>query len=369
MNKELFSYLRLLKAKGIGVRTARLLLENFDTASEIFDIESKDKLKRILGSSYEIFFDKINLSETDLQVIEQEIDFMEKNKISFVGFLEKSYPSKLKLCEDAPIILFYKGDLSVVENKCLGIVGTRKANAYGLQTTKDMIEDLQSLSPTIVSGFAFGIDIQAHLQAIENACATVAVMGTSFSTIYPKQHQKYVDYLVANKGLIISEYTTWMKSIPEFFIRRNRIIAGLSDAILVVQSAVKGGALSTALYAVGYSREVYAVPGRIGDVLNEGAMWLVQTNRAQLVLSASDIVKDLNWDKKTEVKTEIKRKIDFSKFTEDEQKILKLLEKESLHVDQIFRMAQLPMSKINHLLVMLELNGVITALPGKMFSL
>lgn len=371
MNKELFSYLRLLKIKGIGVRSARLLLNHFDSVEQIFESDACEKIKEFFGNQVSLIKKITHLSEEDETVIFKEMQFMQEQSILYVGIKNENYPSKLKLCEDAPIVLFYKGNIELVENSCIGIVGTRKASAYGLNVTKEFVLQLKDHRPTIVSGFAFGIDIQAHLYAVENDCPTVAVMGTSFSTIYPKQHIKYVDYLIQNNGVILTEYPTWMKSVPELFIRRNRIIAGLSDGVIVVQSATKGGALSTALYAVGYSREVYAIPGRIGDALNEGAMWLIQTQRAQLVLSVKDVISDLNWDKQTVAKKkEVEKKtLDLSKFTEDERKIVELLQEDTHHIDELSRKTTFPMSKLNHLLMMMELNGDIHALPGKIFSL
>lgn len=369
MDSNLWSYLRLLQIKGLGTQGARKLLECFENPSQIFEEKNRAKIQEILGGNISIFKQIIHLSNEEEIAIKQEIQFMEKNDILYIGIIDEEYPYLLKQCFDAPVILFYRGMMECWSDKSVAIVGTRKATSYGLNFTQQFIESIKEYQPLIVSGLALGIDIKSHLVALENGLNTVAVLGMSFQSIYPKKHTSY-SKMIEQQGLLITEYPSWTKPIPEHFVRRNRIIAGLSQATVVVQSAKKGGSLTTALYANEYNREVFAVPGRVDDILSEGCMWLIQENRAQLLLDATDVIEDLNWSNQVKSHEKLPKSIDMSLCSIKEKRILELfLIKEKMHIDEISLETGIEMNQINGLLMMLEINGYIKSYPGKLFGI
>lgn len=367
MESVLYYYLRLLKVERLGIRIARRLIDHFSSIENIFDQNNQAELKRIFGANSPFINRILSISATDENIIQNEIAFMKKNNIDWMGISEKNYPNQLRQCDDAPLILFCRGKFENWNQKSVAVVGTRKASSYGLQFCTSFINDIVPYSPIIISGLAMGIDIKAHNEALCNNLQTIAVMGTSFLTIYPKQHLLQSKAIEQN-GLLVTEYPTWSKPVPELFVRRNRIIAGLSDGVVVVQSPKKGGSLTTAFYANEYNREVYAVPGRVDDALNEGCMWLVQENRAQLILSASDLIHDLKWDEEKHFVTPKAK--DYSKLDSEEIKIIEVLKNfDSLHIDDLAFQSNIEMSKLNSLLMMLEIKDYVKALPGKHFSL
>lgn len=354
-------YLKLLSCERLGVLQVRKILNfieengldfSFDILSDI--IKDKNLLKRL--NSYNI------------ELIKEEIAFVNNNNIKCVGLLEPHYPKLLKQCIDAPILLFYKGDLSLLNNKTISIVGTRKISTYGKQVTEELFEELQKYSPTIISGMAYGVDIQVYHQAKKHQLPKVAVMGTSFDMYYPKRHQKYYEYLEQN-GLIISEYAQFNKLAPELFIRRNRLIAGLSQATVVIESAIKGGSLSTALFANEYEREVYAVPGRLIDEMSLGCLKLIANNQAHILNDFRIISSDLKWDATKECKKDEVVTFDYSQFSQMQQAILKALSVKDMQIEELALELQIGMSVLNAELMMLEIEGLVKSLPGKMFGL
>ncbi len=362
----LTSYLKLLACDGIGVLSARKLLDVCKDVNVIFKADNKQFFtdfnvpKSIQNSLLQ--FDKYD-------VIQEELKFIEKNSINCVGILDDEYPMLLKECADAPILLFYKGDLSLLNNNCLAIVGTRKISAYGKEVTAKLMEQLQPYKPTIVSGMAYGVDIAAYHEARKVNLPTVGIMGTSFKKLYPAIHKNFYNDLF-NNGLIITEYAGFNTLVPELFTRRNRIIAGLCSATVVIESAEKGGSLSTAYFANDYNREVYAIPGKINDEFSKGCLRLIHENRAQLLYNFDHLITDLNWNTTTEPKKEtiVKKEINLNDFSALQQTILKSLQNESLHIDELALQTNLDMSVLNAELMMLELNGIVVGLPGKIFK-
>lgn len=367
MNKEtLTAYLKLLACDGIGVLHARKILDAFKNVEAVFNEEqdhffSDGKLSNTIEKALKAF--------NKQEIVEEELRFIEKNSIECVGILDDAYPALLKECSDAPILLFYKGDLSLLHNRCLAVVGTRKISAYGKEITIKMMEHLQPYKPTIVSGMAYGVDIAAYHEARKLNLNMVGIMGTSFKKLYPSVHKKYYEDLFTN-GLIISEYAGFNTLVPELFTRRNRIIAGLCNATVVVESAETGGSLSTAYFANDYAREVYAIPGKITDAFSKGCLRLIHENRAQILYNFDHLITDLNWNTTDEPKkhVEFKKQINLNDFTDLQQTILKALQNEALHIDELALQTQLSMPVLNAELMMLELNGIVVGLPGKMFK-
>lgn len=365
--QTLTSYLKLLACEGIGVYNARKLLDVFKDVEAVFNPDKWHLFDQfdVNASIQQIIkhFDKDDL-------VKKEIEFINDNDIKWVGILDEEYPKILKECADAPIVLFYKGDLSVLKNKNLAVVGTRKMSDYGKEMVKELIEHLQPYNPTIVSGMAYGVDIAAYREARKCSLPMVGVMGTSFNKLYPAMHKKAYYDLFEN-GLILTEYASFNILAPELFTRRNRIIAGLCRATVVVESADKGGSISTAYFANDYGREVYALPGKITDIYSKGCLRLIHENRAQLLYNFNHLVDDLGWNITAEPKKEtvVQKEINLNDFSTLQQAIIKNLQKESLHIDELALQTDLDMSVLNAELMMLELDGIVMGLPGKIFKL
>lgn len=362
----LTSYLKLLACEGIGVLSARKLLDLSKNVDRLFEAGNKQFFADF-NISKSIQYALLQFDKND--VIQEELKFIKKNTIQCVGILDDAYPKLLKECVDAPILLFYKGDLSILNNNCLAIVGTRKIAAYGKEVTANLIEHLQPYKPTIVSGMAYGVDITAYHEARKLNLPVVGIMGTSFKKLYPAVHKNFYNDLF-NNGLIITEYAGFNTLVPELFTRRNRLIAGLCHATVVIESAEKGGSLSTAYFANDYAREVYAIPGKITDDFSKGCLRLIHENRAQLLYNFDHLIADLHWNTTAEPKkqVEVKKEMNLNDFSIVQQTILKTLQKESLHIDELALQTNLDMSILNAELMMLELNEVVVGLPGKVFK-
>jgi DNA processing protein len=362
---ELFYTLALMRTEGIGDISAKKLLAHFGSAENVFKTSKKelDKVFRVTQNS----IDRIH-NKTAFQAAEKEVTFLDKNNLHVYFFQDDNYPEKLKHCVDSPVLLFGAGNINLENRKILSIVGTRNITAYGTSFCKKFIEDLAILNPVIVSGFALGTDICAHLSALENNLQTVGVLAHGLNQIYPKSHKKYIKQLEENGGFL-TEF--WSDSNPdkENFVRRNRIVAGISDATIVIESAAKGGSLITANLANDYNREVFAVPGKTTDIYSQGCNNLIKTQRANLLTSVADLVYMLNWDIKTKKEKTIQKQL-FVSLTDEQQKIYDyLLKNQKEQLDMIARDCNIPIYKAASVLLDMELKGVIRPLPGKQFEL
>ena len=362
---ELFYTLALMRAEGIGDISAKKLLSHFGLAENIFKASKKelDKVFRITQNSIAEIHNK-----TTFKAAENEVLFLEKNRLKIYFYQDENYPDRLKHCADAPVLLFGSGNINLENTKILSIVGTRNITAYGTSFCKKFVEDLAVLNPVIVSGFALGTDICAHLSALENNLQTVGVLAHGLNQIYPKSHKKYIRQMEENGGFL-TEF--WSDSNPdkENFVRRNRIVAGLSDATIVIESAAKGGSLITANLANDYSREVFAVPGKTTDTYSQGCNNLIKTQRANLLSSVADLVYMLNWDVKPKKQKTVQKQL-FVSLNEEQQKIYDYLFKnQKEQLDSIARDCNIPIYKTASVLLDMELKGVIRPLPGKQFEL
>lgn len=362
---ELFYTLALMRTDGIGDISAKKLLSHFGSAENIFKASKKelDKVFRITQNSIAEIHNK-----TTFKAAENEVLFLEKNRLKIYFYQDENYPDRLKHCADAPVLLFGSGNINLENTKILSIVGTRNITAYGTSFCKKFIEDLAVLNPVIVSGFALGTDICAHLSALENNLQTVGVLAHGLNQIYPKSHKKYIRQMEENGGFL-TEF--WSDSNPdkENFVRRNRIVAGLSDATIVIESAAKGGSLITANLANDYSREVFAVPGKTTDTYSQGCNNLIKTQRANLLSSVADLVYMLNWDVKSKKQKTVQKQL-FVSLNQEQQKIYDyLLKNQKEQLDSIARDCNIPIYKTASVLLDMELKGVIRPLPGKQFEL
>jgi DNA processing protein len=299
---------------------------------------------------------------------ESELVFIEKNKISTLFYLDKEYPGRLKHCHDSPLMLYYKGTADLNAPKVVAIVGTRKATEYGRDVCRKIVEGLTDHNVLVVSGLAYGIDTWSHKSALDNGLETVGVLGHGLDRIYPFANRALADKMIEHGGLLC-EYMSNATPDRENFPMRNRIIAGMSDAIVVVEAGETGGALITAEIANSYSRDVFAVPGRLGDPHSEGCNKLIKTNKAALIQSAKDICYLLNWDEKKWQKKSAQTQL-FPELSADEEQIVNILkEKGDLEIDALLLATGLMPSKAASVLLNLEFNNIIRCLPGKVFRL
>lgn len=365
LHTELLHALALLKVDGIGDVVAKKLINHCGSAQDVF--LSKKKALLAIDGVGEILYKKLQDKKV-FQLAENEIRFIEKENIFYSYYLDKTYPERLKHCIDSPVILFQTGNFDFQNRKMISIVGTRQITPYGTEFTKKLIADLAPLNPIIVSGFAYGVDIVAHQVAMENNLQTIGVLAHGLNQIYPKMHKKYMAKMEENGGFM-TEF--WSTSNPERenFIKRNRIVAGMCEATIVIESAEKGGSLITANIANDYNRDVFAVPGRISDKYSQGCNNLIKTQRAHLLNSAADLIYILNWDLDEQKTAKPIQKQLFVSLTEEEQKIYDYLQpKESELMDIIALDCDFPIFKISSLLLNMELKGVIRPLPGKLFE-
>ena len=304
-----------------------------------------------------------------LKIAEKEVEFNLKYGVKTIFFLDEDYPRRLIHCEDSPITIFVLGNINLNHPRVLSIVGTRKATQYGKEFCNKLISDFKenNTDVQIISGLAFGIDIAAHKAAMENNISTVGILAHGLDTIYPALHRKYAKQMIDNGGLI-TEFLTNTTPDKQNFVKRNRIIAGLADATLVVESGKKGGSLITADIANSYNRDVFAVPGRTNDAWSSGTNYLIKTNRAALAESASDISNFLSWESTQNTKS-VQSPL-FIYFETDELIIAKQIEKQGdLSIDILALLCKMPVSKISATLLGMEFKGIVKCLPGKVFKL
>lgn len=361
--QELFYLLALLRVEGVGDIMAKKLLTHCGSAEAVFKAKTA-QLAAIEGVGSILIKNLKNQSVFDKA--NAEIEFIQSNEVNVTYFQDEEYPERLKNCIDGPLLLFTSGNFNLKNRRIISIVGTRQITSYGNEFCRKLIEDLAPLDPVIVSGFAYGVDIVAHQLAMEHNLQTIAVMAHGLNQIYPKTHKKYVAKVEQNGGFM-TEF--WSSSNPdkENFVRRNRIVAGMSEATIVIESADRGGSLITANMANDYNRDVFAVPGRVTDKYSQGCNNLIKTQKANLLTSAADLVYILNWDIQKELKP-VQKQL-FVTLDADEQKVYDYLLKTGKEVMDIIALrCEFPIYKISGMLLNMELKGVIRPLPGKLFE-
>ncbi|WP_159946381.1 DNA-processing protein DprA [Polaribacter septentrionalilitoris] len=362
--EKLLAVLRLQKCKAIGDILAKKLIVNVGDVEQIFKERAAilSKINGIGSHALKHLFDVENLKSAEV-----ELQYIQKNNIEYSYFLEEDYPKNLHNCIDSPILLFKDGNLDFTNQKIISIVGTRNVSSYGRTFCNQLIDELKEYNPIIVSGFAYGVDVCAHKAAIQNNLQTIAVLAHGFEQIYPKVHKKYIHQVNENGGFL-TEFWSEEQPLRENFLKRNRIVAGISKATIIIESAEKGGSLVTADIANSYNRDVFAVPGRTSDIYSKGCNNLIKNNKAHLLNSASDLITMLNWDLQ-EKSTPIQKQL-FVELDENEQKIYDVLhEKGAQLLDVISLECNLPIFQLSSILLQMELKGVLKPLPGKMFEI
>lgn len=360
---DLFSLLALQSVEGVGDIVAKKLITHFGNAETVLKAKSQ-QLAAIDGIGAVLLK---NLKNPSIyHKAQSEMNFIQNNGISVAYFQEEMYPERLKHCFDSPLLLFSAGSMDWSNRKVISIVGTRQITSNGTEFCKQFIADLAPLDPIIVSGFAYGVDIVAHQLAMEHGLQTIGVLAHGLNQIYPKTHKKYMAKMELNGGFL-TEF--WSTSNPdkENFVRRNRIVAGMSEATVVIESAEKGGSLITANLANDYNRDVFAVPGRVSDKYSQGCNTLIKTQKAQLLTSAADLVYHLNWDLKPTTKS-VQKQL-FVSLDVEEQKVYDYLLQSGKEVlDTIALACDFPIYRLSGMLLNMELKGVIRPLPGKLFE-
>lgn len=350
--------------KGVGPSGIKAMMAKIGGIAPLFE-ESTSMLKKA-GLPAIVCDEKIR--KQALEKAEKEIQFIQKNNIEALHYLDKDYPGRLKRCDDGPVVLYKKGNSNLNPDRCLSIVGTRKATEYGKRHVNKIVEDLQEANVTIVSGLAYGIDITAHRAALKTQLPTIAVLAQGLDQIYPKVHSHTAKEIL-NDGALISDFNTYDTFHPGNFPSRNRIIAGISDAVLVVESDVKGGSIITAGIANSYNRDVFALPGNTNQKYSSGCNNLIKTDRAQMIENAADILKFMSWEVKAENKKPVQRSF-FVDLDETQTQVVNIIKgKAKISIDDIAIQSEINMGKLTATLLDLELKGVIQALPGKHFKL
>lgn len=362
MSKDPLVYqLAMTMVPGIGAITARKLIGYLGSPEAVFS--EKPATLRLIPGIGEHLAGQVSARDF-IAGAEEEIARMKKYKIDSVYYQDKGYPWRLKHCEDGPLLLFYRGNPDFQRTKSLSIVGTRNASRYGREMTEAIVSGLAAKHPelVIVSGLAYGIDIHAHRAALSHGLNTYAVMAHGLHTVYPSAHASTASRMLS-QGALLSDFPTTMKPERNNFLRRNRIIAGLTEATLVIESGKKGGALITAELAASYHREVFAVPGRTTDPYSAGCNQLIQLNIAALVTTDSDIEQLLGWESPAAEKEIMQTKQPM--LTRDEEQVIHALQEEAgTRPDIISLRTGIPLQQLMLVLLQMELSGKVKVLPG-----
>ena len=351
----------------IGPVLTRRLIAYCGSAEGVFR-EKRSRLSKIPGIGEKLIDHIIN--HKNLDAVDLEIEFLGRHEVKALFYLDDNYPDRLKQCEDAPVVLYVKGNAELNRKKIISIVGTRNPTDYGRGITREFLTELAGSYPDtlIVSGLAYGIDICAHRTALKNDLETAGVLGHGLGTIYPSAHHETAKQMV-EKGALVTEFRHDEKPEAPNFVKRNRIIAGLSDATIVVESGEQGGALITADIANSYNRDVLAFPGKVSDKFSVGCNRLIKTNRAALIEKLGDLEYLMGWQKTDKTTDAVQRNL-FVEMSPDETQLTDLLRQETnLTIDQLALHGNMPVSRISALLLNLEFKGVVKCMPGKVYQL
>lgn len=364
MHSELLYQLALTLVPNIGDVQSKILVQHFGEASAIFKAK-KSHLEKIEGLG-EIRAASIK-QFSDFHLAEAEIKFIEKYKIRTFFLTDEAYPKRLLNCYDSPTLLFYKGEADLNASRIIAIVGTRSNTDYGKSFTEKLVKDLAHHNILVVSGLAYGVDAIAHKAAVKHGVPTVGVVGHGLNKIYPAQNAELAKEMITEGGGILTEFFHDTKPDKHNFPLRNRIVAGMSDATIIVESTTKGGSLITAKLADGYNRDVFAVPGRTTDKTSGGCNHLIKYNKAILLTDADELLDVMGWKEK-KVNPKKQREL-FIELSADEKKIVELLQKNSmLHIDEINSNSGLSSSAAAAAILNLELQGILQSQPGKMYK-
>jgi len=370
--QEIISSIALTKLKGLSLLNARTMLEALGSASEVF-AHRKDIVSLIPEASQRLVSAFADVDEA-MRLAEAEMEFIEKKRLKVYALLDEDYPQRLRECEDAPLMLYGCGNFNLNTQRIISVVGTRKCSEYGREVCNNFIADLKRYYPDalIVSGLAYGIDVCAHRAALDNGMSTVGVLAHGLDTIYPSMHRQVAAEMVHQQGGLLTEYTTHTTPEKGNFVRRNRIVAGLCDACIVVESSQRGGSLITAELAMEYNRDVFAFPGRVYDEYSQGCNNLIRHQRATLLTSAADLLDAMGWENPLERESKPKavQQELFPDLSDEERALVNTLKGvDDKHINQIAIDANIPYSRASMILFDLEMKGVVKALGGARYKL
>lgn len=354
----------------VGPRSARALINHLGSARAVFDMPASD-LRR-LGAVGAYISDDNYRSEA-LRSAEKELEYMQRHNIYATGIQNPAYPQRLAQCPDAPVVLYHTSRQPLLSDKVVAVVGTRRISSYGRDLTDNFIADIAAVAPEtlIVSGLAYGVDITAHRASLRHGLSTIGVVAHGLDLIYPSSHRNTAEEMCRNGGAVMTEYPTHTRPDPQNFVQRNRIIAGLADATVVIESAAKGGSLITAEVANDYNRDVMAFPGRVGDPFSAGCNNLISCNKAQLISSAADFVRLMGWDveKPQAVQQSLfPDQLPADQLSPDQQKIVDALTKGPLHINEIARAAEMTIQQASVILTNMVFDDILRQLPGDRYE-
>jgi DNA processing protein len=362
VTEELLYQLALSMLPRIGPVRAKALMSYCGSASAIFREKKKDLLK--IPDIGPVIAGSIKLDKV-LKEAESELRFIEKNDIVALFYTDRRYPERLKLCEDGPVMLFLDGLADLNPRYSISVVGTRRATAYGKQICAELLSGLREYQPLIVSGLAYGIDIEAHRISVDLSLPTVACLAHGLDRIYPSEHAAIAQKM-KDKGGLLTEFLPKTKPDRELFPMRNRIVAGMSDCTVVVESDNKGGSILTAHLASSYNRDVFAFPGRIYDKYSSGCNHLIKKNIAAIINSPEELISNMGWDIVQPKARQLSFDLDI---TDDERKVISILhDHQKMVLDELAVKSEIPLSKLSSLLIQLEFRNKIKSLPGKVFE-
>lgn len=366
MSDELLYQLSLTLIPNIGPVQAKILLQHCN-AEEIFHakksfLENIEGIGPIRAASIAAF--------KDFSQAQEEIKFIEKYKIKTLFLTDKDYPQRLLNCYDSPTLLYYKGEADLNASKIIAIIGTRSHTDYAKQVTDKLVKDLVAQHVTIVSGLAFGVDAIAHKATLKNNLPTIGILGHGLDQIYPSEHAGLAKDIIKHGGGLLTEFRSKTKPDKHNFPTRNRIVAGISDATIVIETGIKGGSMITAELANSYNKDVFAIPGKVTDTKSAGCNYLIKNNKAMLLTDAAELIQVMSWEersKKSEVRSQKQLFIELSK---EEKIVIEILnEKETVAIDEINLKSGLSSSAVAAAILNLELQNVIVSLPGKLYRL
>ncbi|MEO6231339.1 MAG: DNA-processing protein DprA [Ferruginibacter sp.] len=365
MSEDLLYQVALTLVPNIGDVHAKALVNRYGDAHAVFkakrnDLENQEGIGIVRANSIKAF--------TNFQSSEDELKFIEQYKITPLFITDKNYPQRLLNCYDSPLLLYYRGNANLNASRIVSIVGTRKHTDYGKAVCEKLVEELMDTNILVISGLAFGIDTIAHKAALRNNLQTVGVLAHGLDRIYPPQNNALAKQMIDQGGLL-TEFLSNTNPDKQNFPKRNRIVAGMCDALLVVESGKQGGSLITAELANSYNKDVFALPGRSIDSKSEGCNYLIKNNKASLITNATDLLEIMNWDESKKIKPKKQREL-FIELTADEKIVIDILQScESIQIDQLYFSSGLSSSAVAAALLMLEMQGLVSCQPGKVYKL
>ena len=372
MNEEIFYAMALTRLTNFNFQLALELYKSAGSAQNLY--EHRYEVTDFIANCPPRMVEALKDWDAAMKRAEEELKFMEEHQVRAISLLDDDYPQRMLDCVDAPLVLYYKGNADLNQQRLISIVGTRQITRYGKDVVRRFVHELHELCPQvlIVSGLAYGVDICAHREALACGYDTLGVVAHGLDQIYPYHHRDTAAEMVQHGG-VLTEFMTKTNADRVNFVRRNRIVAGCTDATVVIESAAKGGSLITAQIALSYDRPVYAFPGNVGNPFSEGCNHLIRDNEAALITSAEDFVQAMGWQvdkvRRQALAEGIERQL-FPEFTADEQKIVGLLQQTNdIQLNIMSVKTGIPVSQLAALIFQLEMKGVVKALAGGTYHL